>query len=347
MRFILLATFLSSFLADISAQISIQSSDLPNNGSTYGVANAAVLDVDDYTVAGANQTWDFSNLTPISEETVVYGSVSSAPFAYQFLFNNPFAPDHQATHTIEGEGIDLGVVSIDQFYFFFKNTPSEYNIVGYGGTISGIPIPSQTNPIDVVYDLPVEFGNEHSSFSAWSVDIPTLGSYAQEQLRTYTADGWGTVITPAGTYEALRVRMVTETEDSIYVETFGNGFSFQREAIAYQWLTLEGGIPVLEITEAFGAATARYRVAELPDGVENTSGRQAVSLYPTLCTSHFEVQGNALDQPVLLYNLQGQLVRNYGQANGRFDVFGLTAGCYLVILRENGLPTTRKITVQP
>lgn len=346
MRLIFAAAVLSCFVHSATAQISIQSSDLPNSGSSYGVANAAVLG-SDYTDAGPNQTWDFSDLTPLSEETVTFGSVSSAPFTYQFLFNNPFSPAYQATHTIQGDGIDLGFVSIDQFYFFYKNTPTQYNIVGYGGTISGIPIPSQTNPIDVVYALPVEFEDTHTSTSAWSVDIPTLGSYDQFQVRTYTADGWGTVITPAGTFEALRVRMVTETEDSLFIETLGNGITFDREAIAYQWLTLDGGIPVLEITETFGAATARYRLADLPDAVENPSGRQALNLQPTLCSSYFEVSGNAVDQPVLLYNLSGQLIRNYGAANGRFDVFGLSAGCYLVILHENGLPVTRKITVQP
>ncbi len=346
MRLIFAAAFLSCFVPCAIAQISIQSSDLPTSGSSYGVANAAVLDAD-YTIGGANQTWDFSDLTPLSEETVTFGSVSSAPFTYQFLFNNPFDQAHQATHTIQGDGIDLGFVSIDEFYFFYKNTPTEYNIVGYGGTVSGIPIPSQTDPIDVVYALPVEFENAHTSTSAWSVDIPTLGSYDQFQVRTYTADGWGMVTTPAGTFEALRVRMVTLTEDSLFIEALGNGVTFEREAIAYQWLTVEGGIPVLEITESFGAATARYRLADLPDAVENPSGREAVNLQPTLCTTHFEVQGNASDQPVLLYTLSGQLVRNYGKANGRFDVFGLPAGCYLVVLREQGLPVTRKITVQP
>lgn len=343
----IIATACLSFIVQLaSAQISIQSSDLPNSGSSYGVANAAVIN-DDYTLGGANQSWNFADLVPLNEEIVTFGSVSSAPFTYQFLFNNPFDQDHQATHTIQGDGIDLGFLSIDQFYFFYKNTPTQYNIVGYGGTISGIPIPSQTNPIDVVYALPVEFENAHSSTSAWSVEIPTLGSYDQAQVRSYTVDGWGTVTTPAGTYEALRVRMVTETEDSLFIETLGNGITFQRDAVAYQWLTVDGGIPVLEITETFGAATARYRLEDLPDGVAAPYGRQAATLHPTLCTTHFEVQGNALDQPVLLYNLSGQLVRNYGAANGRFDVFGLAAGCYLVVLRENGLPTTRKITVQP
>lgn len=330
----------------LHSQVTITSADLPNGAVNYEVADALGIDLPDYTSGGAGVTWDFSSIESINDDVISYVDISSAPFTYQFLFNSPFTPNYQATHAIEGEGIDLFVASIDEFFFFFKNTETEYNIVGYGGTVNGIPIPSQTNPIDVVYALPIEFGDEHESTSAWSVEIPTLGSYAQSQVRTYTVDGWGTVITPSGSFEAIRVRMETQTTDNITVEALGQNFTFDRVSIAYQWLSPGEGIPVLEVTETFGQATVRYKTGTQVHISDPTSARQGVSIYPTVTNDRFTVDGIKRGDEVTLFDGTGRQIRTF-QDGVDCSVSGLTAGWYVVkVQTDSGIHSSR-IMVQP
>ncbi len=331
----------------LSAQVQITASDLPSGPASYPVANALEIDLPDYDSPGGNQTWDFSMLTPINTENDTYVAISSAPFAYQFLFNNPFTPNYQATHAIEGEGIDLGFVSIDEFFFFFKNTPDQYTIVGYGGTLSGIPIPAQTNPIDVVYQLPINFGDEHASYSEWQVSLPTLGQYEQKQNRSYTVDAYGTVITPAGSFDALRMRMQIDTEDFIQIDGFGDGFTFERQSISYQWLTPGEGIPVLEVTEFFGQPTVRYKTSSTPvDVVDRPSDREVATLTPSLCTTQFKIHGAAKAETLQLFNSSGACVQVWNNQS-TFDVSGLPAGCYIALYSVEGMQRSQRIMIQP
>lgn len=346
-KHLLLLAVLFALTARMQAQVEITSEDLPGPNENYQLVNVSSLELSNYSEPGGGQVWDFSNLTPITNETAAFGTVSSAPFAYQFLFNNPFDSDHQATHITEGEGIDLVAVSIDEFFFFYKKTASSYNIVGYGGTVSGIPIPSQTNPIDVVYELPMNYEDTHASFSTWNVEIPTLGSYFQEQDRSYEIDAWGTITTPAGTYDALRLRMEIVAEDSVFVDTFGQGFTFTRVTTSYQWLAPGEGVPVFEITESdFGAPTARYKSdEEVPISVPEASDRQVASISPTLCDTHFKVSGQDSGVPVLLFDLQGRQLAQFNQATF-CDLSGLPAGCYIAVLQSQGKPHSERLIIR-
>jgi len=333
------------WLALAFAKPVINSNDLVSGPGAFNVVDAFGADSDIYEQAGANQVWDFSDLTPLNPSTIDYVSVSGAPFGYQFFFNSPFTPNYQATHAIEGEGVDLAVVSIDEFFFFYKSTPTQYNIVGYGGTVNGIPLPAQTNPIDVVYSLPVEYGDTHESYSEWGIEIPTVGTYRQRQNRSYEVDGYGTVITPEGSFNALKLRVQLQTEDSLYVDFIGQGLTFNRESTVYTWLAEGEGIPVLEITETFGQATARYK-AETPIGVTEASALSGLKLWPTICSHGFWMDGVDSAIQTDIFSLEGRLVKSFN--NERYcTVNDLAPGAYLVVVRTNGVSETRRIIVQP
>lgn len=337
------------FIAVIPAaysQITIESDDLPSGPVSFEVADAAGIDLPDYQLGGEDQVWDFSLLDAFVTSDVNYVSISETPTTYQFFFNSPFVPQYQATHAIEGDGIDLFVVSIDDFYFFYKNTAESYNIVGYGGTVNGVPIPSQTNPIDIVYDLPLSYGQTHASSSAWDVEIPSIGAYAQALERSYEVDGWGTVITPAGSFEALRVRMVTDIEDNLVVDAIGQELSFNRNSVAYQWLAPGQGIPVIEITETFGQATVRYKTDGTPITSVTQSDQPDCRIYPTIASDRLTVEGWLPGDRLDLYGLNGQLVRSFMQQSN-MEVGGLPAGCYIAVIERNAQPILQeKIIVQ-
>lgn len=340
-----LAPALLFVVALANAQPVITSSDLVSGPGSFNVVDAFGAPSEVYELAGANQTWDFSELTPLNPTSVDYVSVSGAPFGYQFFFNSPFTPNYQATHAIEGEGIDLVAVTIDEFFFFYKNTPTQYNIVGYGGTVNGIPLPAQTNPIDVVYALPVEYGNTHASYSEWGIEIPTVGTYRQRQNRSYEVEGYGTVITPEGSFNALKLKVELQTEDSLYVDFIGQGLTFQRESTVYTWLAEGEGIPVLEITETFGQATARYKAAT-PIGIADQAQQPTLKLWPTLCSEGFWMDGWSGAVNVDVYSMEGRLMKTF--TNGPFySTADLAPGAYIVVAQKDGRSETRRIIVQP
>ncbi|MEO0405180.1 MAG: hypothetical protein AAF193_09945, partial [Bacteroidota bacterium] len=182
------------FVTVAHSQITITADDLPNTDSLYVRATAANPGQFDFTATGENFTWDFSELEQVNLNTTEFQEISEAPFAYQFLFNNPFDPEHVADMTIETEGFDTGQeITFDEFYQFFQKNDDAYSIVGYGTTISGIPLPAQTNPVDVVYDLPIEFENTHDSYSEWLIEVPDFATYKLKQDRSYEVDGHGTL----------------------------------------------------------------------------------------------------------------------------------------------------------
>lgn len=83
-----------------------------------------------------------------------------------------------------------------------------------------------------------------TSFSEFTLSVPTLFSFTQRQWRYNEVDGWGTLYLPADTFEVLRVKSTLERTDSAYVEQFGQGFTFpEPETIEYKWIAQGMDLP--------------------------------------------------------------------------------------------------------
>lgn len=337
MRFksLILAVSLIAANTLMSAQIIIDNGDMPGADSTYTLVNAINTSGYDFTSTGADYTWDFSELAEIGETNQAFMPVSGAPFTYQFLFNNPFDQAHLADFAINTEGFAIGGVSLDEFYEFYQNDEDNYTIVGYGATVNGIPIPSQTNPVDHVYDFPMSFGNTHASYSEWEITVPTFAYYLLEQDRSYEVDGWGTVITPAGSYEALRVNMQIDAHDSLFIELVGQGVTFDRNSTEYRWLAKEQGVPVLRVVESFGQTTSiQYKsIFEEPINVAEYI-QEEISLYPSI-GSGLVTQSRLIPHALInVYDLNGRLVAAPANAP-LLDLQSIESGQYIVVIRSS------------
>ncbi len=91
-------------------------------------------------------------------------------------------------------------------------------------------------------------------------------------------DGWGSLTTPYGTFDVIRVRSEITAHDSIYADTLGIGFSFDPPlAIEYKWLGAGQRIPLLQINTtipAFGTETITsitYRDSVRTTGIDQPS----------------------------------------------------------------------------
>lgn len=255
------------------AQITVTNADFASSGDTIRYSNASPLSQVDVTLTGANYTWDFSTLQSTSQDVDTFISVTSTPFVYVLVFG--------FNSNIASRGFDLSAlpaVPVSDVYNFFNKSSSNYKQTGYGATISGVTTPISFNNDDIIYDFPVNFGNVDSSDSDYSLVIPGLASAIGSQHRVNNVDGWGSVTTPYGTFNALRIVSTLTGEDSLYLDTLGTGFSAERPLTRqYKWLANGQDIPVLEIitTETFGVenvSSIRYRdsVRTLTTGISQS-----------------------------------------------------------------------------
>ena len=332
LRWLSLAFVCCSLIA--KGQISITSADLPNLQETYTRANALDFGGFDFSATGADYTWDFSSLESLNSNTLDFVSVGDAPFTYQFLFNNPFDQDYLANLVLETEGVDTNTeISLDDFYQFYKLTDDAYSIVGYGATISGFPVPAKTDPIDVVYSLPIEFGDTHSSYSEWLIEIPSLVTYLLKQDRSYEVDGYGTLVLPDGSYEVLRLKMDILSQDSLVIPQFEIDVEFDRESTEYQWLALEEGLPVLQATENFGVISAiSYKIEEVVDKVEESLAF-TFTMYPNPANDLLWVNtGTTETSSMKIHDVFGKLVMEENNISVRapISIEYLSAGVYYI-----------------
>ena len=232
------------------SQIVITKNDMPNIGDTIRYNVTYSTGGIDYTLTGNDYTWDFSGLGMILQEADTFISVSSTPLVYQIIFNlPPWNPPASIAQKL-GDIDYIPEVTFTDNIDFFKEKNSSYSHVGYGITINNIPIPIKFDDPEIIYTFPLTIGNADSSVSSFSVSIPDLGYYETERKRVNIADGWGTLITPFGSFETIRVKSILTIHDSIYIDSLQAGFPVDREETEYKWLGQGFGRPLLRIVKS-------------------------------------------------------------------------------------------------
>ncbi|MCD4746093.1 MAG: hypothetical protein K8R58_07325 [Bacteroidales bacterium] len=248
MRKITLLLIYFTFFYSISfAQIVIDQHDMPNVGDTIRCSTTYSTNGVDYTLTGQDYTWDFSELNYVSQKVDTFVHVWSTPLTYQLVFLYPFVA------TIASPQADFDLIpnfEITEAYQYCKETSSEYKEVGTGFKLNGIPLPLKYDEPDILYKFPLENGDIDSCISIFEFDIPGIGHYSRTKKRINTVDGWGTLITPLGTFETLRIKSEIFQRDSLYIDSLGFGFPINSSKIEYKWLAKEFGIPLLTITKS-------------------------------------------------------------------------------------------------
>lgn len=242
-----------------NAQITIGSSAIPAANDTFRFSNAQITPAIDPVPTGANYTWDFSFLQPVSQDIDTFRTVSSTGGTYALYFADLAFNSNRANQAKKGNlgvpnvPIGGGVTVSDVVAFYYKSS-TLYQQTGYGATINGIGVPIGFNAKDVIYRFPMNFGDTDTSPSDFNINIPNLGYYGHDQVRVSEVDGWGTLITPYGTFNTLRIKSSITGNDTLFLDTLGFGFNFPSPAtIEYKWLGTTKNIPLLQITMTGGS----------------------------------------------------------------------------------------------
>lgn len=218
MRKIIFAA-LSLFALKSQSQAVYNSSNYAAIGDLFYNTAASELTLD-YETTGANFNWDFSNLTGVSQTQMQFRNPTATGFLWLFIYNTNntnLSSTTNETPVLNMPGQVVGVTSANNYYkkstADLRQTGSAYKI-DYNGT--QIPITNQYSDADIIYHFPIQYGNTDSDNSAYTIDIPTLLHQENTLQRTNEVDGWGSLVTPYGTYNSvLRMKTTLVSNDSI------------------------------------------------------------------------------------------------------------------------------------
>ena len=347
----MLKSFSSLFLilitTTLDSQVIITSTDMPQTGHSYFSQNVLDFITIDLSLTGPNSTWDYSSLVGVDLDTLYAAPVSSTPLAYQFYFNNVFLyPDYVANYAVPTDDIGATGVSLSDRFEYFKSDANGHKIVGFGANVQGIPTSVRYAVIDKIYHFPMAYGDTGTSYGEYLLSIPTFGAYGQWITRTQNVDGWGTLLTPSGSYDCLRVKTVLELTDTVYADFAGFGSSFNRPTdTIFDWITNGEGIPVLTATSGdLGITSAKFKVGEI--NVINEQSHQPVKLFPNPANQILYIETDR-DGFLNVYDLSGNIIleKRY-TAFEKIDVSQLACGVYQLSLTDlSGEKVSRKITV--
>ncbi|MFZ4741223.1 MAG: T9SS type A sorting domain-containing protein [Bacteroidales bacterium] len=346
------------------SQITVSNTDMPSTGNMINKSTALTSGSIDYTLTGANYSWDFSSLTPISQSIDTFVTVASTNIVYNLTFG--FYSDQ----ALKQGNINLGIAQMSNVYNFYKNSSTAYNLVGYAAQINGIPLPLKYNTADRLYKFPLNYGNVDSSASIASINIPNLGYFNESKKRKNTVDGYGTLTTPYGTFPVLRVTSVIYQRDSLSLDTIPFPMpAIIRNITEYKWIGKNNGIPLLEIVEtSIGILPAFTTTISYIDSVRNltpigieknatVSVGENLKVFPNPATNHFSIAYNLnklSEVDIRLFDLTGKEIKiiekgivEKGYYQQTFNVLNekLIKGIYFVKFQLDKNSYTKKLVI--
>lgn len=308
----------------------------------FGVRVQPGASINGFTNAGAGQTWNFSSIASDDEQLNRFISPTSSEIQFICIavFNNPLDPAHDATVARPGPDMSDPTqnIQITNVFEFFKNSDSIFSMVGRSASVNGVPACVRTNPVDVVYRFPLNFGDSITSYSEFEIEIPTVGYLAQTLNRTAVADAWGTIQTPIGTFNTLRIKSTLMFTDSIYYQSMGIGFKIPHTETHYTWLTNDLRFPVFVIEDrgvSFGGTIALWAdTTDYTSVIENETFADFL-VFPSPVRDQLTIQiqdPKLFGQEISIADLTGKLHKRMtatGTTN-TLSVTDLAPGMYII-----------------
>jgi hypothetical protein len=330
-KFLLAPLCLITFCA--GAQITINSSHLPNAGDILYRRNATLLSEVDLEATGENYTWNFGDdvieLGPLDNGTTC-NDLSDISLFNQIYFNNPFNPSYNSDFGLGFTLVDLGFITIEDAFQVYKNSGNVYAITGVAATVGEIPISSIFDERDIIYNLPLTYPASGSSHSVLELTIPTIGNFTTDQTRTYECDGWGVLNIAGQSFDVLRVKSLLVGSDALF------GFEIPKDITTYQWLSTDFNVPVLEITstDVLGQAQITASTADIGVGVEEEF-RNELTIFPNPVKNVLNFNQVCTKDSYSILSATGSLVEQGQCLRNTIDVKHLPPGLYFMQIEHD------------
>ncbi len=280
--------------------------------------------------AGANQTWDFSNITPTFTSSPNAVTPESTPYANSF-------PEATIAFAQSNE---------NSSYIYSQISTSEILNVGIANTPDGGVelIIHYTDPVKLL-KYPFSFSESYTDTYYTSYSMMEGMTTHEWGNATVTADAWGSVTTPAGTYNTLRIKRERTYTDSIWMAgMFISANTYTQTD--YEWYTATSHTPVISISITGDGTTATYRT-DYVSGVEEIPETQ-ISLFPNPVTNQLTVKTEIKMKNIRLLSASGLLLNQVTVTKSRkqqtIDFSDFPKGVYFIEIGfDNGIFITKKV----
>lgn len=326
-------------------QITIDEWDLVGPGDEI-TQNTDTLPSIAFPAAGTNMTWDMSALNNHTQIVINFVAPGELNNASSFPNSN------------------IAGLNPDGFEVYFEKDATGLRNVGIAGDFFGTGDKQiHINPADELIRFPANYNDSYTTTTSQYFSV--LGSEVGSPLdsivsisstdKTVDIDGWGSVTTPYGTFEALRMNEMSIKTDSSWAYSFGiqtlvnNSIDTSYSLVFWSnnpgtkfplvELDLDSGGNVLSVEWLAGAT-----VASLEENTPNAS-----SVYPNPASNEVNVN---LDGPTnatfVMYDLNGKEVMSTVVSNtSAVNVSGINEGLYVYkVISNNTELKTGKITIK-
>ena len=335
------------------SQITVTNDDFADGGEITFMTNVNDPAID-FMTTGTNQVWDFSNLILIDQTTRDYQTLSSASTFVQFVFGL-FAPmDYRATNSLPSTALPLDQitgflpVTITDINQFTKNSADSITSVGMSVVVNGTEVPFKSDTIETKYKFPLNYGDSYSSRGYSKLDMNPIynGVWVQYKQRESIVDGWGSITTPYGTFDALRIEHFITERDSLIFEIAGFPIAAELpipNSHIYEWITKGEKEPVLRVITSEINGNEIVSAIEYKDDISSTGINElikSISIYPNPTSDFIRVKGIVSMVNYSIYNLDGRIVQSgiISSLDEQLNVSGLKDGAYRLVIFHEGSP---------
>lgn len=289
--------------------------------------------------SGANQTWNFGSITTNTAGFNQTYTVTTVPASITTQFPNANA----ILKSTYGGNV-------------YKTSSTVLQLYGIYDAMSPNNSVANQNPQDMVR-YPFTYSNSFTDTYS-GTQGPTGAQQVSKGTSTITADGYGTLTLPGGTFSnVLRVYVHTVGKDSSSAVNQTNLIKDE-----YWWFLPNNHYPILQnITNNYGGSIFKDLVVLntiLASVSENASIIKSFNIYPNpnngkTLNLDLNLTENAKYEIAIIDNLGREVLKTNsdqifeGYNFRTIDISGLESGIYNVgIILENGKSLNRKITIQ-
>jgi len=362
--FLLVSASLSAFAG--FSQIVIEAIDFPQAGDSIyqGTDTLIPLSITPGS-AGADQTWDFSQLRTRQGSTIHFADPTTLPTGGSFP--NSF-------------------LAVEQFggWGFADSSNGVVEITGFSGDFTGLGAPMDIpfqNP-QTIFVFPSTYLSSYIDTAIIDVRMvapPALVAqspipidsihFVRSSEITSEIDGWGTVITPLQSYSALRQRNVEHNIDSIFIyASLLGGWSLLPGQLVgienpritdihrYNYIIKEIGYYAVSLTTNLNDSVDRATFLSDPAqccfgaGVEETNIAEAFTVYPNPASNGFSIKMETTEKLIYaVFDVTGKQVLT-GSVNSTLtfvNTAALADGLYIckVSSVDGNLTGSKKISI--
>jgi len=213
-KFILLFTIALLFIGRNSlAQITVTHTDIIDVGDIiYEALDSVSGSAIQIGSAGANQTWDFSNLQQNEVNSIEHIDPNSTSFGFMYPTSNICADNGSQKIYMNKLSTGVEMVGVDDMPLLNSVTllplPLTYNMQYSTGAILAL---DQTQENPWINDTLAPLISQYQAHTVDSINIQVTFE------SSYNVDGWGDVIIPMGTFPALRLYVSSTNTQTGYL----------------------------------------------------------------------------------------------------------------------------------